>query len=127
VHRNLLLDLFKRMVNYEGREDLSSHNLKGFIQLYSVRPFYVSLFTVKQLKILDRLIKYSDSSVLHLDTTGTVSANLPKEFSQKSQFYYAMVVRLMDSTDASVLPILFISNNHSVVTISTVLHHFFST
>jgi len=116
------------MLKYEDDVTLSSKQLSGFIQLLSIRPFYISLFTYKQLDILQRITKYSSSTVLHPDSTGTVSAHLPKEFRNKSQFYYAMVVRLIGSSDTSVLPVLeFVSNSHSVITIKTDLHHFFST
>jgi len=86
------------------------------------------MFSVKQLNLLKTLLDYRKHSILHLYSTGTVSATLPKECGEKQQFYYALVVRPVGGEESPVVPVLeFISNNQSVITISTILHHFFNT
>jgi len=115
------------MLEFMKKQTLDGKTVKGYVQCYSIRPFYVSLYTQTKLKILKRLIDYNKSTVLHLDSTGTVSATLPREYGEKRQFYYALVVRLIGAKDTSIVPLLeFISNSQSVITISAVLHHFFS-
>jgi hypothetical protein len=110
----------------DNNEDLKGKIVDGFIQSFSVSPFCVALYCNRQLDILSRFTKLSEGSVLHLDSTGTVSARLPAEYGIKRQFYYALCIRLTDAIEAPVVPVFeFISNSQMATTIADILHSFF--
>jgi hypothetical protein len=126
LDKNILLDLFKRKIQMDQDARLRGKVISGYVQEFSVSPFYVSLYMERQLNILQRFIKLAASSVLHLDSTGTVSARLPLEYGSKQQFYYALCIRLKNAVEAPVIPVLeFISNSQMARTIAHVLHGFF--
>jgi hypothetical protein len=126
LHKNIMLDLFMRKVEMNQDARLKGKVISGYLQEFSVSPFYVSLYTERQLHILKRFIRLSPGSVLHLDSTGTVSARLPTEFGTKQQFYYALCIRMKGAVESPVIPVLeFISNSQMAMTIAHVLHGFF--
>lgn len=127
LDREVLYDLVLRKHKMNALPDLSGpRNLTvGYIQNISLFPFAVTMFQEKQLKILQRLLKYDRNICLHIDSTGSISNKLPEYIDSKRQFYYAVTVTL-SSEEAPVIPLLeFITNSHTAVSISTQLHLFF--
>ena len=66
-------------------EDTNSTEIKGLIQLLSVSPFSVHLYTEEQLQILFNLLRRGQSSDLFFDATGSAVFYIPGQL--KSVYY----------------------------------------
>ncbi|CAG9790408.1 unnamed protein product [Diatraea saccharalis] len=84
--------------------------LNNFIQNVSLKPFFVILFTEKQLRIL---LNEKDRTFCYLDATGSLIKK-PKD-DCKRIFYYSLILRGDEKNERSPFPVAeFISAAHSV-------------
>ena len=105
--------------------DMESKLFKGYIQTVSVVPFWVHMFTEKQIDIAVNNI-HRGNCILHLDATGSVVHKIkdPLENDSKSIYYYALVVN-GERTGEPPLPVAeMISACQTTVAIATFLMTF---
>lgn len=96
--------------------------IPGYIQLFSMNPFIVHLYTECGLSILVHHLRSRSPVALYLDATGGVVSKIPEQ--AKCVLYYAVVLPGNDR-DAPPLPICeMLSNDHSVPPISFWLMQF---
>lgn len=94
------------------------HHCIGYIQCYSVKPFYITLFTEKQIKYL---LSLKGPIFCYLDATGSIVAKPPNV--SKQIYYYAMVLPGCENYTA--IPVAeFISSEHKTVFINFFLSLF---
>ena len=129
LDNDLLKDIWLRKQRYQEMEDLGSSDnfLKGYIQEYSISPFFVSLYTNLQFQIFQKLHIMDPFWVVHIDSTGRMSAKLPEEYGTTQQYYYAAVVNLPGDTESPCIPLLeIVSNSHSATSLSQAFHQYFT-
>lgn len=105
---------------------LKTGKCPGFLQEFGYKPFFVSLYSNRQLLLLRNYLTYNPGGLLTLDSTGNVIGSLPKCYGEKKAFYYALVINLPGATESPVVPILeYITNDHTAKNNSHILHFFF--
>lgn len=105
--------IFMHKLIQETKENWKGKHIHGFIQQWSLEPFYTVMFSEKQLKVLLSLEK--DTVFCHLDATGGIV--LPPSDVSKRIFYYSLI--LLGNKDCNQFPVAeFISSVHNTLNIS---------
>ena len=117
LHRDPLLELIVERNLYK-EEDEISQNIQGYIQLLQIYPFCLHLYMESQVDLC--VEKLSEKRcVLHLDSTGSLVANINQEKTKKI-FYYALV--LEDCSRKISVPVgEMITNNHTIPSVTSFL------
>lgn len=124
-YRNSFLDLVRKKANFDAEQHLKGPIISGYIQELCHTPFYVSLYTDKQLLIFRRLLSLDSAHCLFLDNCMTLDCISHSEKGKTR--YYALVTKFPGEESVRTIPLLeFICNDHSESIIKTVLYHFFA-
>ena len=103
--------MFMHKLIEQTKKTWTGQHIEGYIQQWSVEPFYVVLFAEKQLKVLLN----QERVFCHLDATGSVVIAPPNV--DKRIFYYSLI--LPGNGDVGQFPVAeFISSVHNIVHIS---------
>lgn len=109
--------LMEKIINQSHASWLGT-KCNGYIKVLSFKPFYVILFTERQLQLLVKLLGEVKLIFLYFDATGTLIACQPGLDGP----IYICVARLPGEKDAMLLPIAeFISGVHDITFISLFL------
>ncbi|RLU17545.1 hypothetical protein DMN91_009781 [Ooceraea biroi] len=107
---------YMRKLIDKTKENWKGTHIQGFIQQWSLEPFYVTLFTEKQIKIL--LSLGEGKTCCHFDATGSLFFSPPGI--TKRLYYYSLI--LPGNKDCGQFPVAeLISSVHS----TTYICHFF--
>ncbi|CAM4608791.1 unnamed protein product [Leuciscus chuanchicus] len=102
--------------------DTKCSTIPGYVQLFSMNPFIVHLFTERGVSILVHHLRSKSPVSLYLDATGGVVSEIPGQ--PKRVLYYALALP-GNARDAPPLPICeMLSNDHSVPPITFWLMQF---
>ena len=108
-----LMEHFKDIVNSEGV-------VKGTIQIISLHPRKVIVFTEASIRLYDKLMSYSDT-VISWDATGCIV----KQSGGQRVLYYELTITLPGVTkENSLVPLTFmVSDSHSELDVKHWLEH----
>ena len=123
LHNDQLLELMltQRIIRESGRQTRHASS-NGYLQLLQIDPFATHLYTDAGLQILAEHLRGPMPTTLYLDATGGVVQKVPHQ--SKRVLYYALVLPGMGK-DKPPLPVAeFVTNSHSVPSISHWLMEF---
>ncbi|CAG7832142.1 unnamed protein product, partial [Allacma fusca] len=116
VVTDVLLTYFVQQREEKGK------TLDGYIQYVSDIPFFVVMYTEKQLKYLHSVSKKNDV-VLFFDGTSLLAQKLPHPYEDKEIFYYALVLK--PEKGVPEMPIMeFYTSRQDVPTLENILRWF---
>lgn len=126
LHEHTFMDLIMCQEEMQKNSSWKGNMYLGYMQELFHRPFLISLYTERQLKLLQRLLRLDRGTVLHIDSTGGFTSKLPVEFGATRVLYYSIVVQFPGEEDITCIPLAeFLTNSHGQASISSFLKQYF--